>query len=229
MRQGRRFFWGIAAAALAVGVAGAAPASASAGCVASAGKGATTVARSSQAIVLRKSNGLYYGCAFDRGKLHKLKGQTDNTTVIRHTVTVKRANGAYATKYHRGAGTIKVYAVRLGSGKQIATSDGTGFTGCHEQDDNREFGDNVTLGNLVLRSNGSIAWEFSYRYTADDGWTRVLGIDRDGSHEFDCDESGSDEDRGNRIQRNSLVLTDDAAGRITWSRAGEGERFATLH
>jgi hypothetical protein len=121
--------------------------------------------------------------------------------------------------------------MRLGSGKQLHTSDGAGFSSRDNNCDDRDkpFGDDVTLGNLILRSNGSIAWEFSYNYTADNGWTRVLGIDRDGPREFDCDESGSPDDRGQRIQRNSLALTDDAAGRITWSRAGKGGVFATLN
>src|SRR4051812_3253560 len=104
MRQGSRYLWGTALAVAAVAIAGASPAAAAGGC---SKRGATRVASSSQAVVLR-SHGVYYGCSFDRGKLHKLQGQTDNTTVIAHTVTVKRSNGAYATKYHRGAGTINL-------------------------------------------------------------------------------------------------------------------------
>lgn len=235
MRQGRRYFWGTMFAAIAVGVLGAAPATASrAGCRAKAGEGAERVAASDQAIVLRKRNGSYHGCAFnsDPPRLRKLQGQTDDTTLLEKTVQVQGRSAAYATKYDLGDRTIKVYSRRLDTGRSYKSANKV-FTdpdvGGDAGDCNKEqaHGDNVRLGQrIVLRKNGSVAWAFSYHYRLEDRWTRIFALDQDGAHVFDCDERG--EDRDNLIDPDSLELFDGngATGRVTWSRQ-DGDGHAT--
>jgi hypothetical protein len=220
MRHGRKYFWGTVCAAMAVLAVAAAPAGATrSGCLAKGTK-AGPRAESSEAIVIRR-DGTYWGCAFTskRSRLLELEGQTDGTRVLPKTIQVKRKNAAYATKYSGRDKTIKVYSFRIGTGR-FHTSDGI-FFGAFGECPGREVGDRVRLGNnIVLRKNGSIAWAFTFHNNQADEWNRVLAIDGNGAHVFDCDETGDDFDREHKIEPDSLDLFEDSgeAATITWRR-----------
>lgn len=223
MRQGRRAIWGTALAAIAIAATGASPAAASrGGCFAAAGSGAKPVAQSSAAIVLARK-GKLYGCSYDRERAHLLPGQDEGERILRGSVQVEARNAAYGSMLDSEHHTVTVFSVKLRSGHTWAASDDTGF------------GDDVDLDDLVLRPNGSIAWQFSYRYAEDDGWTKVMGFDHGGSGSpqfnlYDNDESGSDRDREHRIIRGTLRLSHlGSSWRVAWSRRSEGSISAPIH
>ena len=218
MEQGRRYFWGMVCAAMAVLLACAAPTMASrSGCLAKGTK-AGPRAESSQAIVIRKRNGTYWGCKFNNTRMRMLEGQTDGTTVLAKRIQVKRLHALYATKYSGLGKTIKVYSFKISTGAFDTSGGDTTFRDRDGVD--RHHGDDVTLGkNMILRNNGSIAWAFTFR-SEDDKWNRILAIDSNGAHEIDADESGDALDREHPIDPDSLDLFEDsgASATITWRR-----------
>jgi hypothetical protein len=218
MRQGSRYLWGTAVAVAALAIAGTAPAAASrAGCFAAVGPGAKKANRSSEsgeAIVLRRG-GRYYGCSFDRERAHRLP-ESEDGQILPDSIQVARRNAAYALVFGSGedANTV-VYSIKLRSGKQWVNS----------ARDEVHYGEDVTLTDLVLRGNGTIAWQFSWPEEGDgDPFSVVLGFDHNGNggprfHLYE-DDSKSD----NKIRASTLDLLHDGIGstgwRITWRHGG---------
>jgi hypothetical protein len=214
--------------ATAMAIGGAAPAAASrAGCFENAPSGATKANKHSEsddAIVLR-AHGKYYGCSFDREDVNELDGQDKGEKILRGSVQVERRNAAYGSVLN--GRDVTVYSARLRKSHTWASSEGSGY------------GENVTLDDLVLRGNGSIAWQFTYPGDdtgAEDAFTVVLGLWHDGRdhrfHTYD-DDQDSQHGRDHRIVRGSLELHHDGAGptgwRVYWSREGEATRHEPIY
>jgi hypothetical protein len=183
-----------------MGVA-AAPASASrAGCLAKAKHTRDVVAESTKAIVF-KDGSAYKGCSYDREKTHKLDGQKGGERITRSTVHVKGRYAAYATKT---GGDLYVYSVALRRGHTFGTSKGSGV------------GEGLVLDKIVMRADGSTAWQFDYPPAA---WTAVWKIDRAGPGQLDRDDDDG-YGRAHRIEHGSLSLSH---GVVSWHRIGEAE------
>lgn len=233
MRQGRAHLWVLAAVALTVSLALAAPAAATKrGCVKAVGSStlANDHSQSAQAIVLRKG-GKLYGCSFDRERAHELPGQDDGGQIVRSTVVVKARNAAYGNQYHGGGHvTTIVWSVKLRSGKAWAASDDV------------PYGEDVDLQNLELRPNGSIGWMFAWpagNPGRSGAYTVVLGFDHGagGSPRYNKygsdNEDESDADPEHPIVQHSLRLLHDGLGetgwRLTFSREGAATGFFDVH
>jgi hypothetical protein len=234
MGRERRGAWGMMLAVSALSLAGAAPAAASrAGCFKTAPSGAKKANRyseSGQGIVLR-AHGLYYGCSFRRGKSHLLPGQDGGGEILRDSIQVARRHAAYGIVFQGSNGPVTgLYSVRLWSGTAwVASTD-------PEWENIVHWGENVTLDDLVLRPNGSIAWQGSwpvYDPEGDQSYRVVMGFDHgtSGKPKFEP----YDDDRGRteegRIRRTSLDISHTGRNwRISWVRSARGAPiFAPIH
>jgi hypothetical protein len=153
-------------AALAVPCAAAVPADASLQkCVNKAPKPNLEVGRTNKAIVF-DSHGLLYGCAYSGSKIRKLPGQNkanggDRLTIDRGHVVLAEAYVAYASIRRADRGEW-IYSVNVKTGKLQRS---------FEQDD-------IAMGNVVLKDNGSVAWMYSWHPERPNGFTKVMKIDR---------------------------------------------------
>lgn len=220
-RQGPRVFLGTTVAALAIAIVGAAPAAASrASCIDALGsKKANRFSESSKAIVLRR-HGQYYGCTFRGTHIHKLPGQDDGGEVIRDSVQVEARNAAYGIVFSGNVTSVNSFQI------------GTNHLWVASQDPRwnnvMRWGEDVTLDDLVLRPNGSIAWQFSWprdNPEGDDSFTVVLGFDHNGSGRARFDGFSTSETNGDgRPIRGTLDLLHDGLGTtgwgVRWSRQG---------
>ncbi|HKP90590.1 MAG TPA: hypothetical protein VJT75_11540 [Thermoleophilaceae bacterium] len=221
MRHGRRYVWGMAAVMLVVGLTFAAPAGASrSGCLSKA-PGATSANSSSEsgdAIVVRW-HGQLWGCSFDRERLHKLPGQDEGGTILADTVKVERRRAAYGIDFGSNPRVTGLYSVKLRSGGVWVNS-----TDPRWKDINK-WGEEVKLDKLVLRPNGSIAYQLAYprRKPGGDGSFRVvLGFDHaNGDARFNMYDDDTGAPRNQRIRRGSLDLFSvGRSWRISWRRFG---------
>jgi hypothetical protein len=213
MRAGPRYFW-VGAVAAAVAIGGAAPASASRqGCLNKAKSTATVIKQNDKAIVL-EVKGVLKGCSYDTEKLNKLPGQKGGSRITRPSVRVKGRYAAYAA---RTGSDLYVYSAGLRRGKEFGSSVGSGA------------GQNVALDKLVMRANGSFAWQISYpadNLGSPTAWTAVWKYDQAGRSQVDKD-TDSSYGRAHRIVRGSLRLGN---GIIAWQRVGEDHtRTAAFH
>src|SRR5437764_6914053 len=127
--------------------------------------------------VLFDSHGYLYACSYSNSKVRKLPGQSkgDHLTIDRRHVVLEEGYVAYATirKADRGEW---IYTVNVKTGKS---------THSFEQDD-------IKVGGLVLKDNGSVAWIYSWHPERSNGFTKVMKIDRSGGplqqHLVDTDE-----------------------------------------
>jgi hypothetical protein len=206
MREGSRYFW-VGAVAAAVAIGAAAPASASRqGCLDRAKSTATIIKENDKAIVL-EVKGVVKGCAYDTEKLNKLPGQKRGSRITRPSVRVK---GRYAGYAAEAGSDLYVYSAGLRRGKEFGSSVGSGA------------GQNVALDKLVMRANGSFAWQISYpadNLGSPTAWTAVWKFDQAGRRQVDID-TDSSYGRAHRIVRGSLRLGD---GIIAWRRMGEAK------
>jgi hypothetical protein len=134
------------------------------------------VGRTNKAVVL-DSHGLLYACAFSNSKVRKLPGQSkpDHLTIDRRHLVPEEGYVAYAT-VRKGDRGEWIYTVNAATGKSAHS---------FEQDD-------ISVGGLVLKDNGSVAWIYSWHPERPNGFTKVMKIDRSGGplqqHLVDSDE-----------------------------------------
>src|SRR5437763_11417424 len=122
------------------------------------------VGRTNKMIVF-DSRGFLSGCAYSNSKVRKLPGQSkagdSRQTIDRGHLVLEEGYVAYASirKVDRGEW---IYTVNVKTGKSARS---------FEQDD-------ITVGGLVLKDNGSVAWIYSWHPQRPNGFTKVMKIDR---------------------------------------------------
>jgi hypothetical protein len=206
MKAGGRNLFAAAVAASALGLAVAGPADASrARCLDNAPPSSGVVTEDGKAMVLVTTGHTYYRCRFSKGRVRKLPGQGRGHAITRGTFEVADHHVGYASERFGGDEAVFVRSINYDTGH-----------GHKSRED-----DGVTVHNVILKDNGSIAWSFSWDRNGDH-WSRIWKMDKItgyGTFEVANDERGGEP--RDLIDPFSLEL---AAGgtRIGWSSSVSG-------
>jgi hypothetical protein len=173
------------------------------GCRSNAPKPNKEVGLTSRAIVFR-SHGLLYGCAYSDSQTHKLPGQTGSLTIDRGNLVLAEGFVAYPVIRAGHDRTEWIYSVNIRTNKRRHRS------APH---------DNISVGSVVLKDNGSVAWMYSWHPGTSNGYTRVAKIDGvtgDDKAKQDIDSDETHPDNPNVL--GSLRITRGGT-RLSWAMA----------
>ena len=120
------------------------------------------IGRTNKAIVF-DSHGFLWACAYSNSKVRKLPAQSKGSqTIDRRHVVLEEGYVAYASIRKGRDHTEWIWTVNVKTGKSAHSL----------------AQDNITVGDLVLKDDGSVAWIYSWQPQRPNGFTKVMKIDR---------------------------------------------------